>query len=157
MGAVKVSIASFSSKAAVSIFMVQVHTGNISFEVLMLSKIFATFSMLGVLLLTSCATTAPDQEVDRKNGAKRGWIDKFYMPDSLVADLPGCLASTSPTDLATKHFVKIYYRHVRQMFSTIAELPDELQPKLNDQVEFWPGDCSNGKVSHIKRIIPSAS
>lgn len=121
----------------------------------MRSKLISIFSMLGVLLLTSCATTAPDGEVDWQHGAKRGWIVKIYPPKSVPADSAECLSALSAADVATRHFVKIDYRHVRQMFSTIAELPpDAPKPRLDEQVEFWPGNCSDGKVAHITRVFP---
>ncbi len=121
----------------------------------MCSKIFTTYCVLASLLLTSCAANLQDQEVDWKHGAKRGWIVKFYTPDSATADVPECQAALLKTDISKRHFVMIDYRHVRQVFSTSAELPpDELQPKLNDQVEFWPGNCSYGKFARITRILP---
>lgn len=123
----------------------------------MLSKTFVTFSIVGVLLLTSCSTITTDQEIDYKNGVRHGWVIEYYTPDSLAANLPECLTATSSTDLASKHFVRVRYRQGGSTFSTIAEWPDKFRPKPNTQVEFWPRDCSNGKIGRIKRIIPSAS
>jgi len=123
----------------------------------MFSEKFAVFFMLGGLLLASGAIGATEQDADGKNGAKHGWIVELYTPDSPAADLPECLTARPAADLATRHFVKVYYRHSRHTLSTIAELPDTLQPKLNDQVEFLPENCSSGKFSRITRIFPSAS
>lgn len=124
----------------------------------MLSKILSTASMLGALLLTSCASNLDFPEVDWQHGAKRGWIVKIYAPDEVPGvDFPECPAALSKTELATKHLVKITYRHVRQMFSAIVEVPDALQVKMDDQVEFWPEDCSSGKFGRISRLLSSVS
>ena len=123
----------------------------------MLSKKLSTASMLGALLLTSCVSNLDRPEIDWQHGAKRGWIAKFYQPDTPDFDLPECLAALSKADLARRHFVKVKYRHVRRMVSTIAEVPDALQVKIDGEVEIWPADCSRGKIGRISRLLSSAS
>jgi hypothetical protein len=123
----------------------------------MLSKQLSIFSILWTLLLTSCASSFDQPAIDWQNGAKRGWIVSFYTPDSASVDLPNCLANLPKADLATRHFVKVEYRHVRQMYSEVAELPAAMQAKINDQVELWPEDCSRGKISRIARVLPPLS
>ena len=36
-------------------------------------------------------------------------------------------------------------------------MPEVLQAKVGDQVELWPEDCSNGKISSAGRIGPCRS
>jgi hypothetical protein len=123
----------------------------------MLSKQLSTFFILWVLLLTSCASSLDRPAIDWQNGAKRGWIVSFYAPDSASVDLPNCLANLPKADLAIRHFVKVEYRHVRHMYSEVAELPHEIQAKVNDQVELWSEDCSRGKISRIARVLAPLS
>lgn len=121
----------------------------------MFSRI-STIAILFVLLLTSCASGSPGPAADWKNGAKRAWIVESYLPNGPNAEMPACLGALSQTELATKHLVKAKYWHVRQMFYTIAEVPDSLQTKVDDQVELWPEECSHGKISRISRVLSSA-
>ena len=106
-----------------------------------------------VLLLTSCASNSIDSAVDWQNGAKRGWIVNFYVPETPGNNLPECLAMLTKQELASRHFVTVKYHHVRQMFYTIAELPATMQANVNDQVELWPKDCSRGEISRVSRVI----
>ena len=109
------------------------------------------------LLLTSCATTSPDLVVDWKNGAKLGWIVNFYIPETPDIKLPDCLATLTKQELYSRRFVTVQYHHVRQMYYTIAELPATMPANVNDEVEFWPGDCSRGEISRIARTTTSVS
>ena len=123
----------------------------------MLSKHVSTASILGALLLTSCASNPDRPEIDWQHGAKRGWIAKFYVPETPDVDLPECLAALPKADLARRHFVKVKYRHVRRTVSTIAEVPDALKLKIDAEVELWPADCSHGNFSRISRLLSSGS
>ncbi|HEY8101054.1 MAG TPA: hypothetical protein VIF82_09880 [Burkholderiaceae bacterium] len=121
----------------------------------MFSKKISAFSIFLVLLLTACASIVDQPEVDWKNGASRAWIISSYSATSPGTDFPQCLDALSNADLTNKHFVKIEYRRVRQMLTTVAELPEALDVKANDQVEVWLEDCTKGKISRISRLLPS--
>ncbi|MET3109217.1 hypothetical protein AAKU67_004246 [Oxalobacteraceae bacterium GrIS 2.11] len=104
-----------------------------------------------VPFLTACVLNSPEFAVDWQHGAKLGWIVSFYIPETPGTKLPECLAKLPKAELASRHFVTVRYHHVRQMFYTIAELPATMQAKVNDQVELWAEDCSDGKISRISR------
>jgi hypothetical protein len=123
----------------------------------MFSKNKSVASILCLLLLTSCASSSSQSEIDWKNGAKRAWVMSFYGPNSPSADLPECLSTLPKTELATRHFVKVEYRHVRQMLIEVAELPETLHAKVGEQVELWPEDCSKGNISRISKLLPSSA
>lgn len=95
------------------------------------------------------------QSIDWQNGAKRGWIVEIYQSDSQSEKLPECLQAIPESERMNRHFVKVQYRHVRLMRVAIAELPKELQAKIDDQVELWPEDCSRGKLSRISKLLSS--
>jgi len=120
-------------------------------------KKLSIFIIFAALLLASCVTTSSDLVVDWKNGAKLGWIVNFYIPDTPGIELPDCLATLTKQELDSRHFVTIKYHHVRQMYYTIAELPATMPANVNDEVEFWPRDCSRGKISRISRTMTSVS
>jgi hypothetical protein len=122
----------------------------------MFIKKLSAGSILLTLLLTSCDTT-PRLQADWKNGAKRGWIVQFYTPNSSNSTLPDCLQDLSKADFATRQFVKIEYWHVRQMRIVVAELPNGLQGKVNDQIEIWPEECLRGKIPQISKILTPVS
>jgi len=123
----------------------------------MLCKKQSIFMICVALLMTSCATTSPDLAVDSQHGAKLGWIVNFYIPDPSGMNLPDCLAKLTKQEIASKHFATVKYHHVRQMYTTIAELPATMPANINDEVEFWPGDCSLGKIARISRTTTSVS
>lgn len=57
------------------------------------------------------------------------------------------------SERSKRHFAKVEYRHVRQMFTTIAEVPAAIPLKVDDQVEVWPENCAKGKFSRISRLL----
>lgn len=123
----------------------------------MLCKKLSIFMVCAALLLTSCATTSRDLVVDSQHGAKLGWIVNFYIPETSAINLLNCLSTLTKQELDSRHFVTVKYHHVRQMYYTIAELPATMPAKIDDEVEFWPGDCSRGKISRISRTATSES
>ena len=83
------------------------------------------------------------------------WVEEISAAWSIVS-VSGERSSQvelSKEELAKRHFVKLHYRHSRRILSTIAELPDGLMVKTDDQVEVWPADCLSGKFSRISRIL----
>jgi hypothetical protein len=116
-----------------------------------------TIGIILLMLLAACASSSQGPAVDSQNDAKHAWIDKFYSLDIPGLQLPECLATLSETERVTKHFVSVRYWHARQMFYAVAELPETLKVKVDDQVEVWPEDCSTGKISRITRILSSNS
>jgi len=119
----------------------------------MSSKCLLGPAMLNVLLLYACASPPSELSADWQNGAKRGWIVGIYGPDPTSADVPICLASLSPAEQRARQFVKLRYWHGRQTVTEVAELPRDLRVKIDDRVEVWPEDCSQGKISRISRAL----
>ncbi len=114
-------------------------------------------ALILALLLSACASNPEDQTVDWKNGARRAWIVRVYSPATPRAELPECLSNLPIEEMKTKHFVKVEFHHVRQMWNAIAELPDTMTAAVDDQVELWPEDCSQGKISRISRVLSTIS
>ena len=105
---------------------------------------------LCLLLLCACSA-AP--KVDWEHGAHRAWVVAAY-PPGRNADLPLCLVQLSDSDLATRHFVALRYRHVRTMRTAVAEVPEGLALPPDTQVELWPADCARGQLSRISTLLP---
>lgn len=122
-------------------------------EAKMSSKCLLGPAILSALLLCSCAPPPSELSADWQNGAKRGWIVGIYGPDPASADIPICLASLSPAEQRSRQFVKFRYWHGRQTVTEVAELPRDLRVKIDDRVEAWPEDCSQGKISSISRVL----
>ncbi len=108
-------------------------------------------------LMTINIAYAEKPEIDWQRGAKLGTIALFYTAETPVKDLPECLAALSKEELMAKHFVKVWYHHVRLIRNEVAELPSSMpEAKLADQVEIWPADCSKGKLSRISQVFSVA-
>jgi hypothetical protein len=122
-----------------------------------LLKALSIGSVVSVLLLAACTTTPLDPEVDWDSGARRARIVEFYSPDTPSARLPTCLANLSKTEFAARRFVKVKYRAGRLTSFRVAEVPETMQAKVRDEVEVWPENCSDGKISRISRILRSPS
>lgn len=97
-----------------------------------------------------CATGADEV---RANGARRGTIVQFYTPATVASDLPTCLAGLPRGDLARRHFVRVDYKHVRHLFSTIAEVSDTAALRSGQQVEIWLDDCEHGHFGRIGKTL----
>ena len=122
-------------------------------EVKMSSKRRLVSAILNVLLLCACSSPPSELSADWRNGAKRGWIVGIFVPDSASEDIPSCLARLSPAERSSRQFVKFRYWHARQTITEVAELPPDLLVKIDDRVEVWPDNCSQGKVSRISRVL----
>lgn len=120
----------------------------------MISRKMASVVLLGCLL-SACALHEP--EVDWKNGAKRGWIVELYSEGVPAGEFSQCTSVLSNAEYSRKRFAKVKYRHVRLMHTTLAQIPDSLDLRVNDQVEWWPEDCERGKISRISRSLPSTA
>lgn len=108
-------------------------------------------------LFTPFHTALAEQHaINWQVGAKLGTIALFYSNETPAKDLPECLSLLSKEELATKHYVKVWYHHGRLIQNEVAELPsDLLHAKLEDHVEIWPADCSKGKLSRISQVFAS--
>lgn len=103
----------------------------------------------------SSAVAAERPHVKWLEGAKLGTIEYIYSAETPEKDVPACLASLPKEELSRRHFVKVWYRHVRLVRHEVAELPDDLaHAKLEDQVEIWPADCAEGRLSRISKVFP---
>lgn len=118
----------------------------------MISRKMASVVLLGCLL-SACALREP--EVDWQNGAKRGWIVKLYSEGVPAGEFPQCTSVLSRAEYSGKRFAKVEYHHVRLMHTTLAQIPDFLDLRVHDQIEFWPEDCERGKISRVSRILSS--
>jgi hypothetical protein len=121
----------------------------------MFVKHLPTLSISALLLLSSCGSIPPGEDVDWKNGAQGAWITEIYSSESLNEETRKCLGTVSQENLENRHFAMVTYRRSRRLKSTIAELPDSLNVNLHDYVEVWLEKCASGKVSRISRVIHS--
>ena len=118
-----------------------------------LVKFIGSFFLCASLMSTNFAYAAKP-EIAWQQGAKLGTIALFYSAETPVKDLPECLAALPKEELSAKHFVKVWYHHVRLIRNEVAELPPGMQEaKLADHVEIWPADCSQGKLSRISQVF----
>lgn len=119
-----------------------------------ISFTYAKYFLLCASLLTINIAHAERSEINWQQGAKLGTIVLFYTAETPAKDLPECLSHLSKEELATKHYVKVSYHHVRLTHHEVAELPKELlHVKLEDHVEIWPENCSNGKLSRVSQVF----
>lgn len=107
------------------------------------------------LLLNACAAISDRIELDPQNGARRGTVAQFYAAGD--TDLPECVARLPKKEFATRHFVRVDYKHVRHLFSTVAEVADPAALKIDEPVEVWLDDCAHGKFGRIGRSLWSPS
>lgn len=112
--------------------------------------------LTAVLLLGGCTSLYHPVAIDWEHGTRRGTVTRLYGAASSVGDLPPCLATLSATDLRRQQYVEIDYRHVRHMFREIAPMPDGMTLSPGDTVEFKPGNCHNGVLSTMLRVLPDA-
>jgi len=106
-----------------------------------------------VLVLSVCASPSPESMADWRHGAKHAWVVAVPAPEVETAQLSDCLPQLSKADQTTRRLVKVRYWHVRQTFYTIAELPSTLQANVGDEVELWPADCAQGRISQVSRKL----
>jgi hypothetical protein len=120
----------------------------------MKSHLVSVLAVCAGVFCCACAPLPAHRDVDWHNGARNGWIAGFYDAATPRAELPRCLASVTPEELATHRYARIDYRHARRMLVEVAPLPADLPAQLGDRVELWPQDCDQGKLSRISKIMP---
>ena len=111
------------------------------------------FILVCAFYLTSCSLTSPEMETDWKHGAKHAWVVKSYDPSSSQSELPACLSRLDRKEFATRNFIQIRYHHAKRMLYEVAELPADQQVNAGDELEVWPEDCTQGKLSRISRVL----
>jgi hypothetical protein len=112
------------------------------------------------IVAAGCATApasglAPGASIPAST--KHGWISAFYTAETPKSALPKCLADLAPGEIATRHFVKVDYRHARRMLVEVAELPETADPlavHIGDHVQIIPNDCDAGQLSRITKFLP---
>ncbi|MDY7537451.1 hypothetical protein QN372_15980 [Undibacterium sp. RTI2.1] len=124
-------------------------------EITMPRLMISALSICTVLVI--CAPNAFSQETDMeqatKDNFKHGWVTHLYDAKSDRKDLPECLEKLSDSERENKHFAKIHYKHARRGLSTIAEVPEYMSLKLDDEVDVVPENCDKGKFAHIVKIL----
>ena len=113
----------------------------------------AVAAIVTVTMLASLAGCATGGDELRANGARRGTIVQLYNAQTTRTDLPECVAALPPAELTRRHFVRVDYKHVRHLFSTVAEVADGVDLRTGQQVEVWLDDCAQGRFGRIGRIL----
>jgi hypothetical protein len=90
---------------------------------------------------------------DWENGARRAWVVEEIAPQTALRNLPECLGSIAPAELASRRFAKVRYWQARHMLTITAELPDALHVRVDDQVELWTEDCMKGHIPRVSRVL----
>ena len=119
----------------------------------MRKKIYLYALRVSALVFFSSNVFSTEASVDWEAGAKRGWIEKIYDLNTPEKDLPEYLEKLSKADRKNRFFVKIWYRNVRSVRVTIAEVTEPLNLKIDDQVEVFPVDCDAGKFAHTTKLL----
>ncbi|MDY7536730.1 hypothetical protein RGU72_00410 [Undibacterium sp. 5I1] len=128
-----------------------------------MSKKEITIPRLMICLLSICAALAistpnafsheADLEPAAKDNLKHGWVSNLYDAKSDRKNLPECLEKLTDSERDNKHFAKIHYQHARRGLNTIAEVPESMSLKLDDEVEVVPENCEKGKFAHIVKVL----
>ncbi|MDP9108846.1 MAG: hypothetical protein M3N23_07230 [Pseudomonadota bacterium] len=117
----------------------------------------AVAAIVTVTMLSTLAGCATGGDELRANGARRGTIAQLYTAKTARADLPECLAALPPEELTRRHFVRVDYKHVRHLFSTVAEVAEGVDLRTGQQVEVWLDDCAHGRFGRIGRSLDGTS
>ena len=130
---------------------------NILSLVFTVKNFLAVQSGLVIVLLTACATPVGQDEVDWRHGARHGQVQTIYekndTPEIEFPEYRPCLQNDREI---ARRLVKIAYRHSRLTISTLAEVPENLQIKVLDKVEFWPEKCEEGRINRVTRVFPAS-
>ncbi len=123
-------------------------------EITIQRRILSVLSLYSALLIG--APNAFGQDADSymaaKDNLKHGWVTHLYDAKSDRKDLPECLEKLTDSERENKHFAKIHYKHARRGLNTIAEVPESMSLKLDDEVDVVPENCEKGKFAHIVKV-----
>ncbi|MCU6435481.1 hypothetical protein LPB67_17020 [Undibacterium sp. Jales W-56] len=113
-------------------------------------KLFFTSIFFTLLGSVSSAISA---DVDWEAGGKHGWVLQVYDDKSAENQLPECLKKLNSSERENRYFVKIHYRHVKKFYTTIAEIPKDMDLKIDEEVEVFPANCDLGKFAKITKSL----
>ena len=111
------------------------------------------FTSLAMLLPLSGARAI---DIDWIAGGRHGWVLDEYDESAAKESLPNCLKTLSKDDFSNKHYVKIHYKNIRKYVEVVAEVPTSMHLIKGDEVEVYPEKCSEGKLSHITKLLDHA-
>lgn len=101
-------------------------------------------------VLTSCAPTLGHGPIDWEHGARRARVLALSTPEAGAAAAHACGAQAPPD----AHYVQVRYRHARLYRNVVALLPADLAARPGDEVELRPGDCDEGRLARVERVLP---
>ena len=124
-------------------------------EITIQRRILRVLSVCSVLIISAPNAFSQDTDSDltAKDHLKHGWVTHLYDGKSDRKDLPECLEKLTDSERENKHFAKIHYKHARRGLNTIAEVPESMSLKLDDEVDVVPQNCEKGKFAHIIKIL----
>ena len=99
---------------------------------------------------------AKASDVDWVLGGRHGWVLEVYDENLAKESLPDCLKALPKDELLHKHFAKVHYKNIKKYVEVIAEAPSSMELMKGDEVEIFPEKCSDGKVSHITKLLEHA-
>jgi hypothetical protein len=87
--------------------------------------------------------------IDWEHGARRARVLALATPEAGSAAAHACGAPAPPD----AHYVQVRYRHARLYRNVVALLPTALAAQPGDEVELWPGDCDQGQLARVERVL----
>ncbi len=121
---------------------------------MLIQKLVLYLLSAGCLINLGIGNAADTPGTDWHHGARRGVIAQLFSAETPADALPTCLAQIPKNVFGQRQFMRIEYRHVRHLFSTIAEVPEGQTAQAGQRVEVWPVDCAPGKFARIGQIFP---
>ncbi|MFZ6773322.1 hypothetical protein ACO0LB_11465 [Undibacterium sp. SXout7W] len=111
---------------------------------------------LALISLALPLLEAKASDVDWVHGGRHGWVLEVYDENSAKESLPDCLKMLPKDELSHKHFVKVHYKNIKKHVEVFAEVPSSMELGKGDEVEVFPEKCSEGKLSHITKLLEHA-
>lgn len=103
-------------------------------------------------LLSACVGPIGNERVDWAHGARHGRVLALLTPQAAAPDVQACLGTGAV--LADMLYVKLRYRGTRLHHTIVTVVPAGLALRPGDEVELRPGDCAQGRLARIERVLP---
>jgi hypothetical protein len=109
-------------------------------------------SIMACIFLTSCAQPLGHGEIDWDRGARRAMVLEILTPQAAEAEARTCVSAGWDWH-AGRAYARVRYRRVRHYRNAVATVPVDLALRPGDEIELWPGDCSQGRLGRVERVL----
>jgi hypothetical protein len=104
-------------------------------------------------LLTSCAGSPGNGDVDWDHGARRARVLEVLGRQAAATEARAC-APAGWDWQAERSYVLVRYRNGHRLHhNTVAAVPEGLALRPGDQVELWPEDCGERRLARVGRLL----